>query len=743
MLQPIRYFSTFLFLCWPFWQVFAQTLPPLQPEQDCINAIPVCQNVYVQTNSYTGEGNDPNEIGDDSCLGTEENNDVWYIFTVQVSGNLCFTITPNDPLDDYDWAVYNLTTANCNDIRNTPSLEVSCNFAPNVGCNGLTGPNNDTMGSCARQNEPCVPVLAGQTYAVNVSNYSETNFGYTLDFSASSAVIFDNIPPELVAANSSCADVSVVFSENVLCSSVEPTDFTISGPDSVLHSVSAVMSENCAGGGNFDNLFALTISPPILVPGLYTIDLSGEVEDNCGNIGTEGSAIIDIQVNTVNVTANPDTICEGSTTRLTTDVDPASAVAYLWMPGGMTQPDPQVSPDTTTTYFVGVTDTAGCLFSGSVTVAVEPLPDATFGVSDSIVCPEESVLLTYQGDAGPDAVFAWNFGDAVVMSGADAGPYELRWASPGTKTISLKVKERGCTSLEYQQQVEVIPPPTAEFSLPAGVCNFSQAQIQYTGNASPTATFDWDFDGGVVTNGTGDGPGPHAVEWNAPGPREVSLIVTDNGCVSEVGLQRLQVFNLPQASIAPVEGQCLPGNQFRFYYDGGSNVLTYQWDFGDSTANDLSHPLHTYRSAGTKTVQLTVTDANQCQNTASTTVEVFAPPSADFTLANACQQDSLQITNLSTGPGGQPLAAFRWEFGDGGSTTAAAPVHQYTQPGSYQVILIAESSQGCKDTTRQMLTVYPRPAVRFTSQDVCEGLPAAFTNTSTIRSDIASDVIQE
>ena len=41
--------------------VYAQ-LPPNQPEQDCINALPVCQNLFVQPNSYQLEGLDPNEI---------------------------------------------------------------------------------------------------------------------------------------------------------------------------------------------------------------------------------------------------------------------------------------------------------------------------------------------------------------------------------------------------------------------------------------------------------------------------------------------------------------------------------------------------------------------------------------------------------------------------------------------------------------------------------------------------------
>ena len=79
-------------------QVKAQ-LPPNQPEQDCISALPVCQNMFTQPNSYVGEGVDDDEIdGTNSCLAGGETNGVWYIFTVQAAGNVSFVINPVAPL---------------------------------------------------------------------------------------------------------------------------------------------------------------------------------------------------------------------------------------------------------------------------------------------------------------------------------------------------------------------------------------------------------------------------------------------------------------------------------------------------------------------------------------------------------------------------------------------------------------------------------------------------------------------
>lgn len=144
--------------------------------QDCLGAINITKSIYYETNAYTGQGNYPNEINKTiSCLGQGERNDVWYRFIVKSNGLFGFSIVPNVSTDDYDWAVYNLTNNYCSDIFTEPNLEVACNFA---GQPGLTGPN----GLPGAQNEPLFQVYAGETYVINVSQFSVSPYGYTIVF---------------------------------------------------------------------------------------------------------------------------------------------------------------------------------------------------------------------------------------------------------------------------------------------------------------------------------------------------------------------------------------------------------------------------------------------------------------------------------------------------------------------------------------------------------------------------------
>ncbi|MEO6668269.1 MAG: Ig-like domain-containing protein, partial [Ferruginibacter sp.] len=268
------------------------SVPPPPTEQDCPAAIPICQNVYSTTISYSGTGNILNEIDNStSCLASGEKNDVWYTFTVQTSGDLNFTITPYNLPEDYDWAVYNLTNATCADIFSNSAIDVSCNFSADGGDTGPTGATTLTNQSASGNPfNDVIPVIAGETYVINVSNYSSSTNGYTIDFSASTASIFDNVPPvfQSIGAASTCggSELVVNFSENILCSTVQNADFLVTGPGGP-YTVTGWSSASCSSGATYGNNLTLTLSPAITTNGAFQVCLTnaaGSVTDLCGNV---------------------------------------------------------------------------------------------------------------------------------------------------------------------------------------------------------------------------------------------------------------------------------------------------------------------------------------------------------------------------------------------------------------------------------------------------------------------------
>lgn len=229
-------------------------------EQDCPDAITICQDVYVQTQSYSGTGSRPNEINAGlSCLDGGEVNDVWYIFTAQNTGTLSFTITPLNPLDDYDWSVFNLTNATCSDIFYNPALEVSCNFS---ALPGPTGANGNTVGHA--QNSPTLTVNAGETFVINVSNFSSTQSGYTLDFTASTVTLYDTVPPVAMGSEYVCNHygVRITLNELCTCSTIAPdgSDFAALNQQGVGIPVIGAVGVGCTENNKYTNQIDVMIA---------------------------------------------------------------------------------------------------------------------------------------------------------------------------------------------------------------------------------------------------------------------------------------------------------------------------------------------------------------------------------------------------------------------------------------------------------------------------------------------------
>ncbi|MBK8506444.1 MAG: hypothetical protein IPL46_32155 [Saprospiraceae bacterium] len=281
--------------------------------QDCLGAIPICTEVYVEINAPTGSGNYSNEIngfndGGISCLD-DERNSIWYTFTVNKSGNFGFILTPNEPSDDYDWALFDITDATCAEIFHNINLQVSCNAAgsdiSDNRCNGPTGADgrsnfSNQGGGCDAEipdaqagktgHNALVPAETNSTYVLLVSNWTGSKNGYKIDFSPSGDLgIFDNQPPEIeqIKSPQDCDtdDMLVEFTENIQISSISGKNFSLTGPDGDHRVIVNSTAQNIEG--DYDRIFQLSFEPVISQSGLYKLtwitDKTNDILDLCGN----------------------------------------------------------------------------------------------------------------------------------------------------------------------------------------------------------------------------------------------------------------------------------------------------------------------------------------------------------------------------------------------------------------------------------------------------------------------------
>ncbi len=157
---------------------------------DCVNAIPICSN--TPTNGGTqGYGiDDFNGASTSGCLeqtlsGAIESNSAWYRFRTGASGQLGFNIG-FDTSEDWDFALYQ--TSDCNNLGDP----VRCNFFDNQDQEAYMGVGEDPTGSSSTVlYEDWLQVEPGQDYYLLINNFSNTNSGFSIQFTGT---IFNTNP---------------------------------------------------------------------------------------------------------------------------------------------------------------------------------------------------------------------------------------------------------------------------------------------------------------------------------------------------------------------------------------------------------------------------------------------------------------------------------------------------------------------------------------------------------------------
>ncbi|MFH1321817.1 MAG: PKD domain-containing protein [Bacteroidota bacterium] len=725
---PLEFYGTATVECLPLTcegTALCSTGGSLQPEQDCINAIPVCQNIFCQPYAYEGEGANPTEIYGigPSCMDAGEKNDVWYTFTVISGGNLSFLITPDDLNDDYDWAVYNLTNNSCADIYSNSGLEVSCNWAADPGATGPNGGSGlswqDAFGTPLNAT---IPVSAGQTYVLNVSNWTSSQSGYVLDFSASTAVIFDDVEPIISSLSSTptCGATSITFnfSENVLCSTVDACDFTVTGPQAT--TVTGVTSVDCSAGGTQDNIFTVTVSPPLTTTGSYNLNLvSGcaYVEDLCGNIAPPGNLPFTLTGITAGITSSNNVTCNGTCngSATATGSGGSSPYTYSWSPsGGTGQIASNLCPNT---YTVTVTDANGCSAQASTTIT-EPTPISINVSSTDETCSgacDGTVSASASGGVG-GYTYTWSGG---LGSGANKSN-----VCPNTYTVTV-TDNNGCTSTA---NVTVNPGTVvnANFTYNGNQCAGNSFNFTNTGTTGVGVTYSWTFTSGTPATSTAQNPS--GITWSSPGTYNVTLVTTLSGCSDNITIV-ITVYDPPTASITGTDESC-PGA-----CDGSANlsvvlgdafITNYSWSNGAFTEdiNNLCPGLYT----------VTVTDANGCQTTASVTINPgVSNPTASFTYnSDQCLTgNSFNFTNTGTSAG----VTYSWTFTGGSPATSTAQNPSgitWSSANTYSVTLetCVAGNPTCCDITSQTIEVFAEPSVTVTGTNlncngVCDGTVSA------------------
>lgn len=437
------------------------------------------------------------------------------------------------------------------------------------------------------------------------------------------------------------------------------------------------------------------------------------IQNGCTSVTTNNTVVVKFPPTSGFIVG---TACAGANTTISYTGVAGSAALYDWNFGsgtivsGSGEGPYEILWNTPGTYSVSLTVTLNGCISQTTTqqVAVLQSPSSSFTIV-SPACAGGGTTVTYTGNANVNAPYNWYFGGGSIISGGGQGPWIISYPNPGNYTVTLSVQDFGCTSLLTSQTVVVNPIPGANFNLAASICEGANTPILYTGLSAPNATYNWNFGGGIISSGFGQGP--YQVYWNTPGVKTVTLTVTEGGCTSPIESHTINVIDAPISDFNTTTPICADKNSTITFTGSASTNAIYNWNFGVATvlSGSGSGPyLLSFPASGFYPVILTITDFG-CTSTSTQNISVNEVQSSSFIISPviACVNSPLNVQYTGSG---NNSAFYNWNFNGGviSSGNGQGPYNiLFSDTGDYTISLAV--TQGlCTSDTQTISFLYIR-----------------------------------
>ncbi|MBN8676879.1 MAG: PKD domain-containing protein [Chitinophagales bacterium] len=287
--------------------------------------------------------------------------------------------------------------------------------------------------------------------------------------------------------------------------------------------------------------------------------------------------------------------------------------------------------------------------------------------------------------------WAWTFPGGNPANSNLQNPTVI-WSGPGPRNVTLVASgPGGSVSISKTVNIDPLPVPSFTFTVNGLVVTFTNTSLHGT-------SFEWDFgDGGFSTD---ENP---VHEYQEANTYTVKLTVT-NACGS---VEKSMVVNTaPTADFTATPTSGCAALVVTMENQSSPNALTYQWSFpgGSPSASNQPNPTVVYSIAGVYTITLRAINPSGSDTIVKTSyITVKAVPVANFT--SSVNGSTVTFTNTSIGA----VSSYHWEFGDGDTSNVKNPVHTYSAPGTYTVVLTVSNECGTNTKSSQVVIVSQGP----------------------------------
>lgn len=319
-------------------------------------------------------------------------------------------------------------------------------------------------------------------------------------------------------------------------------------------------------------------------------------------------------------------------------------------------------------------------------------------------------------------------------------PGNYLFSASGTYPVKVTVNNPtsdGCSGLqEISYDVVVFDKPAADFNYTHTGCLTDTLYFTDATNGFGRQVIKWNWEFG---DGSIDSVRNPKKRYATAQTYPVKLTsITDIGCLADT-IKNVIISEKPISKFGSSLPKCIakPITFTDSSTIGVGTIVEWKWYFpgGIVITNSTNAPVtQSFPVVGSYTVSLVVKSNSGCKDSTAQTFVIHPNPIPDFSLPIVCLPvGAASFTSLSViSDGTQAQFGYQWFFGDGGTATTAAPTHNYSSTGPFDVKLIVTSVNGCIDsTTKSLTTVYAQPKADFTATtEVCLRDTTVFTDAS-------------
>jgi PKD repeat protein len=317
--------------------------------------------------------------------------------------------------------------------------------------------------------------------------------------------------------------------------------------------------------------------------------------------------------------------------------------------------------------------------SGVVDVVINPDINQQFDLVEGAFCSQNAdfsyaasqLFVNFQdlSNVSTDE-WLWDFGDGNTST--EQNPSH-QYETPDVYEVCLQI---GGTCITCQEVALNCNIPDASFGIEQ-----TGFTVDFTDQSSsnPSQWF-WTFGEG---NASSFEQNPSHT-FSEPGTYVVCLIAA-NDCGETQFCDFITVAcDIPEAAFEVEQNEL----EITFTDISAQGATAWFWNFGDGNVSDEQNPMHTYEMPGTYTVCFEINNECGTETTCEELLVSCNPPSPGF--SSAIDDLEVQFTDESS----DDTETWAWDFGDGNTSTEPNPIHEYSEPGEYEVCLIVNSLCG-------------------------------------------------